>query len=70
MTQDELERLLIGLQPGQEACIHHDVYASLFPPGEPDDGARGRFYEFARRYGCTIMNDPPHDEICFRRASD
>ncbi|WP_407519532.1 hypothetical protein [Methylobacterium oryzisoli] len=70
MDLDELAQVLTDLRPGQEACIHHDVYADLFPPGDPDDGARMRCHEFARQYGCTIMNDSPHEEICFRRASD
>jgi hypothetical protein len=40
MSLDELRATLVALAPGKCAGIHHDVYAELFPPGEPDENAR------------------------------
>jgi hypothetical protein len=39
MSLDELRRTLSALPAGQCAGIHRDLYAELFPPGEPDESA-------------------------------
>lgn len=69
MTLDELSEHLRGLKAGQKAGLHHDVYAELFPPGEPDEGARGRCYGFAKALGCRIENKPNDREIWFVKDS-
>jgi hypothetical protein len=56
MSLDELRATLTALPAGKCAGIHHDVYAELFPPGEPDESARAACYEFAKSLGCTIDN--------------
>jgi hypothetical protein len=67
MTLDDLSKALAKLQPGQTAGIHKDVYADLFPPGEPDENARARCFEFARLHECRIDNTraPGGDSISF-----
>jgi hypothetical protein len=55
---EELKATLIGLEPGKAAGLHHEVYAELFPPGEPDERAKKAAYELARSTGCQIENRP------------
>jgi hypothetical protein len=42
MNLDDLGDKLAALNPGDLAEVPYDVYALLFPPGEPDDNARMR----------------------------
>lgn len=65
MTLDDLSATLAGLKPGTYAAIHHDLFASLFPPGEPDDGARRACLQFALRHGCQIENKHQQNELWF-----
>jgi hypothetical protein len=65
MTLDELRSLLGGLSPGKAAHISYDVYELLFPPGEPDQGARARAYEFAKSNGCVIDHRSAKREVLF-----
>jgi hypothetical protein len=61
----DLQKELMALQPGDATCIPYDVYSDLFPPGEPDQGARGRAVVFARHNACTIDNRPTDQIVCF-----
>ena len=67
MTLDDLAEALVLLQPGQAAGINKDAYADLFPPGEPDENARARCYQFAHIYDCRIdhTRSPGGDAIWF-----
>jgi hypothetical protein len=65
MTLDDLKAKLASLQPGQMAGIHHDVYADLFPPGEPDENARAACYGFAKAQGCRIENKSAEQTVWF-----
>lgn len=65
MTLDELAAVLKDLPPGKSAGIHHDVYAELWPPGEPDQNARAQCYEFAKSLGCAIDNRPNERTVLF-----
>jgi hypothetical protein len=56
MTLAELETTLKQLRPGEGAHIPYEMFAELFPPGEPDEQARVRAYEFARASSCQIEN--------------
>ena len=47
------------------AGIHHDVYADLFPPGEPDPKAREACYNFAKTLGCRIENRATEKTVWF-----
>ena len=55
----------MGLSGGASAGIQHDVYADLFPPGEPDERARAACYTFANSVGCRIENRPGEGTIWF-----
>ena len=65
MSLDELTATLVALSPGKCAGIQHDVYAELFPPGEPDENARAACYAFARSVGCGIENWPGEQTVWF-----
>jgi hypothetical protein len=65
MSLDELRTTLMALPAGKYAGIHHDVYAGLFPPGEPDESARAACHEFAKSLGCTIDNRPGELTVWF-----
>ena len=65
MSLDELRATLAALAPGKCAGIHHDVYADLFPPGEPDETARTACYAFAKSVGCRIENKRNEKTIWF-----
>jgi len=47
------------------AVIHHDAYADLFPPGEPDTNAREACYKFAKSLGCRIESKPEQQMVWF-----
>jgi hypothetical protein len=55
MILDDLKAKLANLKPGQMAGIHHDVYANLFPPGEPDENARAACYGFAKHFAARSL---------------
>ena len=67
MTLVELGNTLDALESGKAAGVALDVYADLFPPGEPDEPARVRCFEFAKLHGCRIDNtiDPERKSIWF-----
>ncbi len=65
MTLEELSRTLDEIKPGNRAAIHHDLFANLFPPGEPDARAREACYKFALQHGCRIENKPGQGELWF-----
>lgn len=69
MNLDELRVQLLALQAGQMAGIHHDVYADLFPPGEPDENARAACLDFARSVGCRIENRPAEETVWFIKGA-
>jgi hypothetical protein len=62
---DELKTALSELSPGKMAVIYHDVYAELFPPGEPDEKAREACHHFAKASGCRIENHPDKKAVWF-----
>jgi hypothetical protein len=65
MTLDELRATLEKLPPGKVAGIHHDAYADLFPPGEPDANAREACYKFAKALSCRIVNYSKDQTVWF-----
>jgi hypothetical protein len=65
MGLDELRATLTALPAGKCAGIHHEVYAQLFPPGEPDETARAACYEFAKSVRCSIDNRPRERTVLF-----
>jgi hypothetical protein len=69
MTLDEFEGVLKQLTPGQGAHLAYDIYGQLFPPGEPDEAARARAYDFARSHSCQIENHPNQRVVVFYKPS-
>ena len=65
MTREELKATLTSLEPGKAAGLHHEVYAELFPPGEPDETARATAHELAKSTGCRIENKPNAQTVWF-----
>jgi hypothetical protein len=65
MTREELQTTLLELEPGKAAGLHHEVYAHLFPPGEPDETARAAACALARSTGCHIENKPNVQTVWF-----
>jgi hypothetical protein len=64
-TLDDLKAELAATKPGEETCVAYGQYALLFPPGEPDQGARLAAAAFAKANGCTISNRPYDILVCF-----
>jgi hypothetical protein len=62
---DDLTSELSALEPGATICISHSTFADLFPPGEPDEAARGAALDFAKANGCTIDNRPDEQALYF-----
>jgi hypothetical protein len=46
-------------------AIHHDLFAQLFPPGEPEEAAGAACYRFAQSMACRIENKPETKQIWF-----
>jgi hypothetical protein len=67
MTVSEFRIVLRELPAGQAAHVPYEVFAELFPPGEPDDDARERAYRFAKENGCIIDNRPASGEVLFAK---
>jgi hypothetical protein len=65
LTLTDFGDMLRPLSVGQRATLPYATYELLFPPGEPDDGARIRAFEFARSYGCEIDNQPSAGLVSF-----
>jgi hypothetical protein len=67
MTLEDLKATLSSLPAGKAAGINHDVYAHLFPPGEPDQRARETCAKFAKSVGCRIENYSQQEAVWFIR---
>ena len=69
MTLDDFKATLMQLAPGKAAHVPYDVYKEIFPPGEPDQGARATAFDFAKANGCVIEHRPQQREVLFVRPS-
>ena len=67
MTLEDFRETLDGLKLGQSADVPYHVYAMLFPPGEPDQVARKRAYDFAKAAGVAIDNQVEARVVRFYR---
>jgi hypothetical protein len=65
MTLEDLGKALDEMKPGNFAAIHHELFADLFPPGEPDECAREACLAFAQQHGCWIENKVGQGELWF-----
>lgn len=66
-TLGALHDLLCRLVVGESCTLPYNVFELFFPPGEPDDGARGRAFDFARQHGCVIDNRTSAQEVIFKK---
>jgi hypothetical protein len=66
-TLAHLSERLQSLAVGQRTALPYSVYAVLFPPGEPDEGARVAAFGFAREHGCVIENQPRALQVVFTK---
>jgi hypothetical protein len=62
-----LSERLAKLSVGQRTSLPYSVYGVLFPPGEPDEGARVAAFVFARDHGCVIENQPDARQVVFTK---
>ena len=66
---EDLKSELAAMEPGEETCVAYGQYALLFPPGEPDQGARNAAVAFAKASGCTVSNRRDDNLVCFARPA-
>ncbi len=65
MTLDDFSDTLREVEPGKGARVPYEIYAMLFPPGEPDQRARGAAANFAKAHKCKIENRPDDGAVWF-----
>ena len=66
---EDLKSELAAMEPGEETCVAYGQYALLFPPGEPDQGARNAAVAFAKADDCTVSNRRDDNLVCFVRPA-
>ena len=66
-TLAHLGDLLQRLAVGQRTALPYSVYRQLFPPGEPDEGARVAAFNFALGHGCVMENQPRAQQVVFTK---
>ena len=57
LTSDVLKRYLLDMPRGHVFDLTYDHFADVFPPGEPDIGARESLRLLAEECGCDIENN-------------
>lgn len=67
MTLPELESQLNALRSQEKLGLPYDLYADIFPPGEPDENARQACYALAKRCNCRIFRDADQRTISFQK---
>ncbi len=70
MTIDGLRTVLAEVEPGKYARVPYDVYADVFPPGEPDQKAREACYNFAQSMGFRVENKPEDKSVWFVKDAE
>lgn len=65
VTREDIAEQLSALAPGKAAGISYEVYADLWPPGEPSEDARAACHAFAKAHGCRIKNETSDQSIWF-----
>jgi hypothetical protein len=63
------EDMLRHVAPGQAFHVPYEVFADLFPPGLPDDGAKEAARRWAQAKGLEIENRPDRAEVLFVRPA-
>jgi len=67
MNRPELESQLDALPSQGKLGLRYDLYADIFPPGEPDENARQECYALAKRRRCTILHDADRQTVWFQK---
>ncbi len=67
-TIGDLRAEIAACPQGGAVGVPYDTYADLFPPGEPDEGARQRAWQFARDNGCAINNRSAEEVVFFVKS--
>ena len=57
LTRDVLKSYLLEMPRGHIFDLTYKLFADVFPPGEPDAGARGQLRVLAEECGCDLAND-------------
>jgi hypothetical protein len=47
--------------------LPYSVYEILFPPGEPNERAGERAYNFAKQHGCVIENRIAEQQVWLKK---
>jgi hypothetical protein len=63
LTRNALKSYLLDMPRGHVFDLTYAQFADVFPPGEPDTGARQSLRKFAEECGCDLKNNA--DEVRF-----
>jgi hypothetical protein len=61
LTKEVLRSYLLDMPSGHIFDLTYRLFADVFPPGEPDEGARAALRQFAQECGCDVRNDVSED---------
>jgi hypothetical protein len=64
----DLDAAMSVARPDQIISVSYEIHALLFPPGEPDENARERAYNFAEQRGFVMENRIAQAHICFKKG--
>ena len=67
LTEEVLKSYLHGMPNGHVFDLPYNQFAQLFPPGEPDAGARAKLCNLAEECACDLTNVPHEERYELRR---
>ncbi len=57
LTRDVLKSYLLEMPRGHVFDLPYGLFADVFPPGEPDSGARDALRRLAQECACDLVNN-------------
>jgi hypothetical protein len=63
LPKDVLKSYLLDMPGGHIFDLPYDLFASVFPPGEPDEGARESLKALAEECACDVRVVPQERRI-------
>jgi hypothetical protein len=57
LTSDVLKSYLLDMPRGHIFDLTYQLFADVFPPGEPDTAAREQLRALAEECGCGLVNN-------------
>jgi hypothetical protein len=57
LTTDVLRSYLLEMPKGHIFDLTYGQFAEIFPPGEPDPGAKAALRQFAQECGCDLSHN-------------